>query len=730
MKLIKRYFLLLLAVVSLASCSVSKHLPKDSYLLDKVNVVSSDKSYSSSDAQPNLRQTPNTRVLGLFRWPLRIYCLSGSSDNIVNRVLQKRGEAPRVYSEESTQESVAGIRRDLVNKGYLKANVEAITNTKGRKATVTYFVEPKELYTIRSLRYRGMDTQLVDCVRSDSVHSLLQPGVAFNTSLFSKERTRIVDFLHDKGYYSIQKENVSFIADTARLSTEVDVTINLRQQSHTYTIDSVYYEYSDTPFMRENLLPSHSFIRPGQLYSAKRVRDTYNSYNRFGAVKYTNISFNATSDSTLDCHIVVTPAKRMSTSIELDGTNTAGDLGMSAALSFTNRNLFRGSELMTLKLRGAYETITQLQDYSGDHYIEYGADLGINFPKLILPFVGDETLAHSKATTQLDLQWNSQDRPEFVRRVLSGAWSYLWNVNSYTQHRYDLLGVNFVSVPVKDQYFIDHYLDQYNSRNSIMKFNYEDLFIARTGYTFYHNSQPTILDRSKLFAYYSVRAGIETAGNALSLLSKALGAPKDSLGRYRVGGIAYAQYVKADFALTTNLNINERSALVAHFSAGVAYPYGNARMLPFEKRYYAGGANSVRGWSLRSLGPGSYVTRDGTIDYINQSGDLKLFASLEYRPHLFWKVDGALFVDAGNIWTIYDYDDQPGGQFRQDSFLQQIAVAYGAGVRLNLGFIVVRFDGGMKAINPAYSDDVMHYPVIHPNFKRDFAWHFAVGYPF
>ena len=482
--------------------------------------------------------------------------------------------------------------------------------------------------------------------------------------------------------------------------------------------------------MRENLLPSHSYIRPGQLYSAKRVRDTYNSYNRFGAVKYTNISFNATSDSTLDCHIVVTPAKRMSTSVEFDGTNTAGDLGMSAALSFTNRNLFRGSELMTLKLRGAYETITQLQDYSGDHYIEYGADLGINFPKLILPFVGDETLAHSKATTQLDLQWNSQDRPEFVRRVLSGAWSYLWNVNSYTQHRYDLLGVNFVSVPVKDQYFIDHYLDQYNSRNSIMKFNYEDLFIARTGYTFYHNSQPTILDRSKLFAYYSVRAGIETAGNALSLLSKALGAPKDSLGRYRVGGIAYAQYVKADFALTTNLNINERSALVAHFSAGVAYPYGNARMLPFEKRYYAGGANSVRGWSLRSLGPGSYVTRDGTIDYINQSGDLKLFASLEYRPHLFWKVDGALFVDAGNIWTIYDYDDQPGGQFRQDSFLEQIAVAYGAGVRLNLGFIVVRFDGGMKAINPAYSDDVMHYPVIHPNFKRDFAWHFAVGYPF
>ena len=729
-RLVRRCLLFVTAGVLMASCSVSKHLPDNAYLLDKVKVVSSDRDYSASDAQPNLRQTPNTRVFGLFRWPMRIYCLSGQSDNFLNRFLRNRGEAPRVYSAENTAESVRGIRGDLVNRGYLKANVEAVTSTKGRKASVTYFVEPKELYTIRSVRYRGADAVLLDCVRSDSVHSLLQPEAAFNTALFSKERARIVDLLHDKGYYSFQKENVTFIADTARMSSEVDVTINLRQQFRAFTIDSVSYEYSGIPFLRGNLLPSHSFIRSGQLYSASRVRETYNSYSRFGAVKYTNISFDATSDSTLNCRVVASPAKKMSTSVELDGTNTAGDLGMSAALSFTNRNLFRGSELLTLKLRGAYETITQLQDYSGNHYIEYGADLGINFPKLILPFVGDESLAHSKATTQVDLQWNSQDRPEFVRRVLSGAWSYLWNVNSYTQHRYDLLGVNFVSVPIKDQYFIEHYLNQYNSRNSIMKFNYEDLFIARTGYTFYHNSQPSIVDRSRTFAYYSVRAGVEAAGNVLSLLSKTFGAQKDSLGQYRIGGIAYAQYLKADFALTTNLNINESNALVAHLSAGIAYPYGNARMLPFEKRYYAGGANNVRGWSLRSLGPGSYVTRDGTIDYINQSGDLKLFASVEFRPHLFWKVDGALFVDAGNIWTIYNYDDQPGGQFDKDAFLRQIAVAYGAGLRLNLGFIVVRFDGGMKAVNPAYSDDELHFPVLHPNFRRDFAWHFAVGYPF
>jgi len=715
----------------LTSCSVNKFLPDDGYLLDDVEMVSTDKRVPASSYKGQVLQRPNTRLLGLVRWPMRLYCLSGKSDTYVNRTIRKLGEAPRIYNSAQTEQSALNIQRNLVGKGYLKAKVGSETALKKRRAKVTYTIDPGEQYTVRSIRWVGRESELMDCVLADTIHSKLERHMPFNTTVLNDERLRIMENLHNQGFYTFQKDNISFVADTARGSTDVDLSVMVRSSFRRYTIDSVRYEMNDNDhFLRPGLLESHSLIRPGQTYNALRVKGTYRSFARFGAVKYTNISFTETSDSTLSCLIAVSPAKRMSVSWELDGTNTAGDLGVSTALSFTNRNLFHGSEQLSLKLRGAYETITQLQDYSGNHYIEYGADMGLNFPKLGLPFISERFQARSRASTQLDFGWNSQDRPEFTRRVLSAGWGFLWNGSRYLQHRFDLLGVNFVSVPVKDQYFIDNYLNQYNSRNSILKFNYEDLFIMRTGYSFYYNSMPTVVDRNTLFAYYTVRVGIETAGNLLYGLSHLTHAAQDSLGQYRVGGIAYAQYVKGDASWTSNINFNSRNSLVAHLAVGVAFPYGNARMLPFEKRYYAGGANNVRGWSLRSLGPGSYVTRDGTIDYINQSGDMRLFGSIEYRPHLFWKVDGALFVDAGNIWTIYNYDDQPGGQFQPDSFWRQIAAAYGTGLRLDLNFIVVRFDVGMKAVNPAYASGPQRYPIVNPNFKRDFAWHFAVGYPF
>ena len=195
-------------------------------------------------------------------------------------------------------------------------------------------------------------------------------------------------------------------------------------------------------------------------------------------------------------------------------------------------------------------------------------------------------------------------------------------------------------------------------------------------------------------------------------------------------GIALAQYVKGDFDYTRNLQLDGNNALVLHAGFGIAYPYGNSRILPFEKRYFSGGANSVRGWSVRSLGPGGYVSRDGKIDFINQTGDMKLDLNMEYRAHLFWKLNGALFIDAGNIWTLRNYADQPEGQFKLDEFWKQIAVSYGWGIRFNFDYFILRFDMGMKAVNPAYSTSHEHYPLVHPRLSRDFAFHFAVGLPF
>ena len=195
--------------------------------------------------------------------------------------------------------------------------------------------------------------------------------------------------------------------------------------------------------------------------------------------------------------------------------------------------------------------------------------------------------------------------------------------------------------------------------------------------------------------------------------------------------IAYAQYVRGDLDLAHTINVDAENQLVLHLGLGVAYPYGNSDVLPFEKRYFSGGANSVRGWSVRSLGPGKYKERDGRINFINQTGDMKLDINAEWRTRLFWKFSGAAFVDAGNIWTLREYKEQPGGQFRLKDFPSQLAVGYGLGLRLNFGYFILRFDFGMKAVNPAYEEDQdEHYPLLHPRLSRDVAFHFAVGMPF
>ena len=752
---------LLLLLVFMSSCTVSRHLPEGALLLDKVDVLSEEEPELASSLKSRVRQHPNTRTFGLVRLPMRIYLLAGTKDNAVNRMIKNLGEAPHVYDAAAAEASSVALEKTLVNRGYLKAKVEVDTTVRRRKVEVDYHVTPGRMYTVASVRRQSMDTALLRVVRSDTVSSLLRVGMPLDASLLADERTRLTEYLRNIGYYDFKKENITFVVDTSRNSYDVDLTMRIRvaapgQPFRRFTIGKVDYQvypssrswqsgfalpdtisWGATSFMYDGDMPLRprvvagaSLIKPGMPYSTSAVTDSYVSYGRFAALKYAHINFTESNDSTLNCHIALHPARKVSTGLETDFTHTAGDLGVSASLSFTNRNLFRGSEVFTLKLRGAYENITHLADYDSGNYWEYGVDMSLGFPRFIVPFVSDRVQRQSRATTQLDLQYNTQRRPEFDRDVFSASWSYHWDYAKRTKHRLDLLGINFVSVPRINSSFVEEYLNKYNGRNSILRFNYEDLFIFRTGYDFQYASSPVVVVKDRFSISHSVRAGVETAGNFLNLASRALKLEKDSLGQYRVLGLAYAQYLKGDFAWTMNMNFNRRHSLLLHMEAGVAYPYGNARMLPFEKRYYAGGANGVRGWSVRELGPGSYVSPGGTIDYINHSGDIKLDCSIEYRSQLFWKLGGALFVDAGNIWTIHEYDDQPGGMFYWDTFYKQIAVAYGVGLRVDLNFLVLRFDVAMKAINPAYTEGTLRYPVLKPDLRRDFAWHFAVGYPF
>ena len=451
------------------------------------------------------------------------------------------------------------------------------------------------------------------------------------------------------------------------------------------------------------------------------MQRTYNNFSRLNAIRFANVRFSEVPDSgLLDCSIQYGVNKPSTISFQPEGTNTAGDLGAAVSVTYQNRNLFHGSEMFSVQLRGAYEAITGLEGYQNEDYMEYGVESKIEFPRFVAPFLSSEFKRDFNATSELSFSYNMQNRPEFHRQVLSAGWRYRWGVpRGRWTYKLDALDLNYIYMPWISKTFKDEYLDNVNNRNAILRYNYQDLFIMRTGFGMTYNNGVNAL-----------RINVEAGGNLLKLASSIFDFKTNDEGQRTLFNIAFAQYMKGDVDYTRIISFDKENSLVMHVGMGLAYPYGNSKVLPFEKRYFSGGANSVRGWNVRGLGPGSFKGANGAIDFINQTGDMKLDLSLEYRTHLFWKFDGALFVDAGNIWTLRDYPDQPGGQFKIDEFYKQIAAAYGLGVRLNFDYFILRFDMGMKAIDPAYDNEREHYPITHPVLSRDFTFHFAVGMPF
>ena len=562
---------------------------------------------------------------------------------------------------------------------------------------------------------------------------MLKPGMRFTVEALDNERKRISNLLIDDGYFRFNKDFIHFSADTITGSKDIGVTLHLMnykansnapETPHSrYEIRKINYlsNDSDRIHLRHQVLLNATALKEGSPYSASALQRTYNNFARLQAVKYTNIRFLEAPDSgKLDCNIQISTNKPSTISFQPEGTNTAGDLGAAASLTYTNRNLFRGSEQLSIELRGAYEAITGLEGYQDQNYQEYSIESKLVFPRFVAPLLSKNFRRRQTANTEYSVAWDLQNRPEFHRRVFSMAWRYRWaEPRHHLNWRFDLFDLNYVYMPWISETFKRDYLDDVDNRNAILRYNYEDIFIMKMGFGL------TYSDEVDAF-----RLNVESSGNLLSAFSKALNFKINSQGQRTFINIAYAQYAKADFDYTHLVRFDDRNVLALHAGIGVAYPYGNSKVLPFEKRYFSGGANSVRGWGVRELGPGGYKGNDGRIDFINQTGDMKLDLNAEYRTPLFWKFEGALFVDAGNIWTLRKYDEQPNGQFKLDKFYKQIAAAYGMGLRLNFDYFILRFDMGMKAINPAYESGDEHWAIIHPKLSRDFAFHFAVGLPF
>lgn len=744
--------ILLLSVLFMFSCNPTKYVPEGSYLLDKVEVKTDAPNITRNDLSDYIRQNPNSYVLGLFRMQLGIYNLSGpDTTRWFNRTWRRIGQAPVIYDSVQTNISAQQMLSYHMNRGYYNAEVNTSLDTRRKNARLNYDVIANEPYRINSY---GVDVPFDGLaeIASDSTQSLIQVNDLFDIYVLNQERDRVASRMRQEGYFNFSRDMLAYRADSTDYG--VELTLELRdfliQRRDTltktvfkqyavskviftltpslstlaganteYEIDTVEFEnyYLVGPakkILTLNSLVAGTFITPGTLYSDDDVERTYSSLNSLPPIKYTHISFTESATDSLDCHINIAEARSLTMTSKAELTFTEGYWGGAINLGLVNRNLFKGAESITFSGRLALE---KQEDVIAE---EWGGQIGVKVPRMIVPFASRDYLKRLNGSSEIRAAVNYQYRPgEFSATNVGGGLKYSWRTNQRS-HNFDFMDFSYVYFPWISPEFRDSFLvtGKYN------RYNYEDYMIMRMNYT---GSFSNYNINRPLSHYITYRYGVESAGNLLYGLSKLFGSDEDNDGSYRLFNIRYSQYLRGEINTTYHQPIDKNNKLVYHLGLGMGFPYGNAEIIPFERRFYSGGANSVRGWSESTLGPGTYERFSSRRRDYNQVGDVKLDLNFEYRTKMFWVLEGAVFADAGNIWTIRDYENQAGGEFKFDSFWKQIAIAYGAGLRMDFNFVLFRVDMGIKLYDPTTA--ITGGWRVMPKWE-DFAFHIAIGYPF
>lgn len=726
---------------------MTKFVPQGQYLLNKANVKIEDtKEIAVSDLSSYLQQKQNTEIFGFWKLQLGIYnTASLDTAKWTSKNARRIGEPPVVFSPYLTDKSIVQLQNAMHNRGYFNATVDTMMKVKDRKVDITYNIRAGKPYIIRRYNVDFPHDKLKEIAQDQRV-SLVYEGMQFNVDILNQERQRIARAMRRNGYFYFDEELIQFKADSTRGKRQIDVTICLhdhfdqlsaemhdqifRQYNVARVCFHMDYEIDRSPegqiveinaydgyeftwvgdkLLREKILIHNCPIKPGDTYNEYRVEQTYGNLNQLAPIKYVDISFDRISEDELDCHIVLSRTKLNSVSVEAEGTYSAGDWGIAVGAGYANRNLFRGAEEFTLDGRASYEW-----RQNGGRAIEGKASMGLKF---------SNSLA-------IDLSYNYQNRPdEYTRSIFNAGLQYDFKQRtSRFQHQFRIVDISYVYLP----WISDAFRDQFLQSTNILKYSYENHFIVGWGYS---GSYSSFSSRRPYRSYSNVNYNVETAGNLMLGLASLFKFPTDDGGKYTLFNTRFAQFAKADVSYTYHQIFNEAHRLVYHMDLGVTVPYANSQAVPFEKRYFAGGSNSVRGWTARSLGPGSYRGAGSMIDFNNQSGDIRLNLNLEYRAKVWKFIELAAFVDAGNIWTIFDYETQPHGQFHWNEFYKQIALAYGVGVRLDFSIFVFRVDFGVKLYDPSrlYGDVSGTQWRTVPNglnWAEDMSFHFAIGYPF
>lgn len=758
----------------LASCNATRFVPEGKYLLNKVSVKADDKNLKKEELKLHIRQKENLRILGVIKFHLGVYNLSSSAKT--DDWLKRIGEAPVLYDEFQTEKTKEQLQIFLKNKGFYNAVIKDSLeiNKQQKKLNLLFDIKAGKPYRIRNYVYSIKDKSLESALVKDSLSQLLKPHDIFDLDVLNAERQRISTFFKNRGYYKFSENFVNFQADSSFYNHSIDLTVVIdnplqngdstqtvphkKYKIRNYIINPTYktfdlagdnsdqktdttrqadyqFVYSGKLRYKPVLFHNMNRLKDSTYYSLQNAEKTYRAFNRLKQFKLININFSDVKSSTndsiplLDCKMLLSPLPRQNFSVDVEGTNSSGNLGVAGNLNYQQRNVFGGAEVFDIQVRGARERQQTL--IGGNHFNfntrEFGLESSLTIPKFLSFIKGLKMFSFQIPETKFSVGYNYQYRPDYTRTITNARFSYNWQTSGFTSHTLSLVDFNYVRLPRLSDAFINKIKDLY------IKSSFTDHLIFASNYSRLYNTQSV----SKREDYKYFRINLESAGSLLSLYSMLINKAKthetDSITNrtasyYEILKTRFAQYLKGDFEYRYGHMIDKSSSLVGRAFFGIGVPFGNFNVLPFEKKYFTGGANGIRAWQVRSLGPGSYKVPSDV--YPNQSSDIKLEANLEYRFKLIWRMEGAFFADAGNIWAINYKDNREGAVFLFDRFYKQIAVGSGFGLRFDFTYFLFRLDLGMKMRDPSLPEGRRFIPGNYQLSSDQFNLSFAIGYPF
>ena len=758
-------------------------MPEGESLLNDNHINVNKEGVKKSDLVPYIKQTPNKRIFGA-RFYLGLYNLSNiNKDKWPHNWLRNIGEEPVIYDSYSTIKTKEQIKSYVNSKGYFDGHVTDSVVTLKRKSDVYYNVDLLRPYTIRNLTYEIADSNIKKLCFFDSVNCVIVRGKPYDVDVMQAERIRFERFIRDHGFYGFSNDYIWFGVDSTVGKRQVDIKYHVRDfmkldannklisgpfaiysvkniyiypdfvpkealaggESYLKSFDTIFYKgyYFITsrkkPEVKYDLIIQSLFLKPGSVYNVTTTDETQAHLLALKIFRLVNINYYDSKENEnlhgmelkLDCNIQLTLLSQQSYKIELEGTNSAGNPGGDLNLIYQHKNLFHGAELFSMKLKGAYSAY-KTQDTLGTHFKsveEYGIETSLKLPKFLVPFLKTEAFIKKyNPSTTLLASFDYQSMPFYTRTIANASFGYDWKSGFYKEHIVNPLQMNLVNVLSIDPVFRAR-IDS----SSYQAFSYRDVLILGGSYSFIFNNQK--IKNSK--DYWFLRINAEAAGNILGLAEKLANGNKNADSTYHILGQPFAQYIRSDIDLRYYYKFNDASSIAYRAFLGIGIPYGNSKEIPFERQYFSGGANSIRAWQVRSLGPGSYNPNPGnaTSIFLNETADIKLEANAEYRFKLFWILESAVFIDAGNIWS-YNYDPaRQGSQFKFDKFYKDIAVGTGTGFRFDLKFVIARVDIGMKLRDPLLHDpqfsEGSHWIFLNGPYRRhDFTLVLGIGYPF